>query len=492
MTAYETLEAQFAEATALRHGLNLIGWDQAVHMRAASGPVRAELQARIETIRHRIIGSEEVGQLINAAGAASLSPWQAANLREMTRLHRDAAGVPDTLMHRFVDQAGLTEVRWREARAQDDYRAFAADFATLVELLREVAAIQGEALGLAPYDALLSHYQPGLTEADVDRIFAQLEAALPSLLTDVLAARDVRSFTRPAIPGLSIEAQKKLCADVMGQFGFSFTYGRLDESTHPFSSGMAGDLRITTRYDAHDPLSGLMAVIHETGHALYEDNLPTEWLYQPVGQDRGMVVHEAMSLFFEMQIGRSKPFVSMLWQHLAQAGIEVDLGTLARAVRHVEPGLIRVDADEVTYPLHILLRYDIEKAVLAGRVALDDLPGIWRDGMRHFLGVVPPTDREGILQDAHWPSGSVGYFPTYALGACLAAQLKEAMDKDIDCEAAIEARNLTPILAWLKEKIYSQACLMPFDDLVVQATGRPLSADSLLRHLRSRYVEDGF
>jgi carboxypeptidase Taq len=280
---------------------------------------------------------------------------------------------------------------------------------------------------------------------------------------------------------------------LMERIGFDFAHGRLDASAHPFCGGTPDDVRITTRYDENDFGRALMAVLHETGHALYQRGLPEEWRLQPIGRARGMAMHESQSLLLEMQVCRSPAFMAFAAPILREAfgtdgpGWEAD--ALYRRQIRVARSLIRVDADEVTYPAHVILRYRLERAMIAGDLAPADLPGAWAEGLRGLLGIVPADDRQGCLQDIHWYDGVWGYFPTYTLGALIAAQLFEAARAAIpDVLEAIARGEFASLLGWLRERVHSQGSLLSTAELVETATGQPLGTASFERHLRNRYL----
>ena len=301
-------------------------------------------------------------------------------------------------------------------------------FAPLLGLVREKAAALGEALGCAPYDGLVDSYEPGLRCAVIDPLFDDLAGFLPEFLGQVREAQ-AGADAPPPVSG-TVDAQQALARRLMTALGFDFDHGRLDVSLHPFCGGSAGDIRITTRYDEADVLSGLMGVLHETGHALYEAGLPKAWRYQPVGQAGGMALHESQSLLIEMQACRSRPFMRflapLLAEHLDGSAASPDAEALYRQAIRVEPGYIRVDADEVTYLAHIMLRYRLERALIADELAVDEIPGAWADNHQALLGIRPQNDAEGCLQDIHWSVGELGYFPSYTIGALMAAQFFDA------------------------------------------------------------------
>jgi carboxypeptidase Taq len=290
-----------------------------------------------------------------------------------------------------------------------------------------------------------------------------------------------------------LAAQMALGRSLMAQMGFDFERGRLDESAHPFCGGVPDDIRLTARYETADVTSGLMAILHETGHALYSAGLPRAWRHQPVGEARGMAVHESQSLLIEMQVCRSPAFLGYLAPLLAATFGRDDPAmsaeNLYRRAIHVERGYIRVDADEVTYPLHVILRYRLEKAMLDGDLEVADLPGAWNEGMRELLGLTPPDDRLGCLQDIHWSVGAIGYFPCYTLGAIMAAQLFEAARAaEPDIGVSLERGDFSRLLGWLRANVHEQGSLLDMPELLTQATGRPLELQPFLDHLRIRYL----
>jgi len=364
----------------------------------------------------------------------------------------------------------------------------------VVRLTREVGQAKSAAFGRPVYDALMDGYEPG---ADAARVMAVLEdyaAFLPAFLENVLA-RQARRRAPVQPPGpFPVAAQKRLCRRMAEAVGLDFETARMDESLHPFSTGIADDSRITTRYSKTDYSEALMGVLHESGHAMYDRGLPSDWRRQPVGRARGMVLHESQSLLVEMQVCRSRAFFDWAAPVIAEAfggsGPAWKPANLHRLAMRVRPGFIRVDADEVTYPAHIILRTRLERALIAGDLAVADLPGAWSEGMKELLGIAPPNDRLGCLQDLHWPDGDFGYFPTYTLGAMAAAQLMAAARAaDPESIAAIGRGDFAPLMAWLRVHVHSRGSLLSTDELLRVATGAPLGAAAFKAHLKERYLE---
>ncbi|MGE0151220.1 MAG: carboxypeptidase M32 [Reyranellaceae bacterium] len=493
MSAYTTLEARFRRVGLINDALAMLQWDRSVMMPAGSAAARAEQTSGLEVMAHETLAASDMGDLLEAAQAAGLDEWQAANLREMRRRWVHAAALEPRLVEARAKACAQSEMVWREARAKSDFRLLLPFMQTVLDLTREAGQAKAAALNCSVYDALLDEYEPGGRSERIDAIFAELESFLPGMLQEVLAAQQRRGPPLPLEGPFPIEAQRVLGVQFMDAIGFDFTKGRLDISLHPFTGGTPDDIRITTRYDEADFARSLMGVLHETGHALYEAGLPAHWRLQPVGAARGMVMHESQSLLLEMQACRSREFVAFAAPRLRAAfGRDGDAWTeenIHRVYTVVKPGFIRVDADEVTYPLHVMLRYRLERALIGGDMALSDLPAAWNEGMQKSLGITPPDDRWGCLQDIHWPDGAWGYFPTYTLGALAAAQLfQAARQADADVLPGIAQGDFKPLYAWLKREVHAKGSLLETDALLTAATGQKLGVDAFRQHLKARYL----
>jgi carboxypeptidase Taq len=493
-TAYATLEARFRRVGLLGDAMAMLGWDRSVMMPSGSGPARAEQVAALEVVAHEALVSPDMADLMAAAGQATLDSWQQANLREMRRRWIHATALTPHLVEARTKAAAQSEMMWREARAKSDFKLLLPYLQTVLDITREIGQAKAAALNCSLYDALLDEYEPGGKSARIDSIFSELESFLPPLLGRVLEQQGRRGAPLP-IPGpFPVEAQRVLGVQLMDAIGFDFTKGRLDISLHPFTGGVPDDIRITTRYDDEDFARSLMGVLHETGHALYEANLPPHWRHQPVGNARGMILHESQSLLLEMQACRSREFIAFAAPKMRAAfngqGEAWSQDNLHRVYTVVKPGFIRVDADEVTYPLHIMLRYRLERALLAGDLKLADLPGAWNEGMKSLLGIVPPDDRLGCLQDIHWPDGAFGYFPTYTLGAMAAAQLYAAACQQApQIPSGIAQGDFKPLFTWLRENVHGKGSLLDTDSLLSEATGQKLGTQAFRNHLERRYLQ---
>jgi carboxypeptidase Taq len=411
----------------------------------------------------------------------------------MQRLYLHAAAVPGDLVEANSRAVSRAEMAWRSARKASDFGMLKPHLAEVLSLQRQIGQAKGEALGLSPYDALLDSYDPGLRQATIDPLFDDLRAGLPALIREVQAHQAERPPVEPLRGPFPVEVQQRLGEGLMQAVGFDLSRGRLDVSLHPFCGGSTGDVRITTRYDEASFVGALMGVLHESGHALYEQGRPEEWRRQPVGLTRGMTLHESQSLLIEMQAGRSREFVTYLAPLLREAfggtGSAWDAENLHRIYTKVEPGFVRVDADEVTYPAHILVRYEVERALIENQLAIEDLPEAFNAGVRDVFGLEVPNDRLGCLQDIHWPGGAWGYFPTYTLGAMAAAQLFDAACRaEPDILPSLSTGDFTPLREWLRANVHAKGSLLSTDELLKAATGQPLTAEMYQRHLRRRYL----
>lgn len=495
VSPYEHLETRFAELHQISHAQAMLYWDEAVMMPRGGGPARGEALAALASLAHRTLTAPQVGGLLDEAEgrSAQLDAWQRANLRAMRRMHTRTVALPEALVHAMQIAATRCEQIWRVARAENDWTAVVSPLSEVLRLAREEAAALGDTLKLSPYDALLDMYEEGTREADVARLFDELKGFLPGMIDRVLGQQP-----EPLpLPGPFPDAhQRKLGEEMMRALQFDFERGRLDVSHHPFCGGVPDDTRITTRYSEDDFLESLMAVLHETGHALYQQGLPAEWRRQPVGDCLGAAVHESQSLFVEMQVSRGRAFMGFAGPHIRQhlGGRQGDAAWSAdnfhaRAIR-VACGLIRVDADELTYPLHIILRFELERALVAGELAVADIPDAWNARMTRSLGLSTEGNfKDGCMQDVHWFSGLFGYFPTYTLGALMAAQWFAAAGKVLPgLEAQIEAGEFGPLVGWLRREIHGRGQLKTARELLTEVTGEPLDPRHFKAHLERRYL----
>ncbi len=494
-TPYQQLEEEFRRLHAFRGALATLRWDAAVMMPRGSAEVRGEQLAALETECHAILTSPKVSRLIDRAqaNAQGLEDWQVANLREMRRQRDHALATPNALVSRLAKACARAEMHWTEARRTNRYEDFAPHLNEVLQLIRDRAGLLGQNLGLAPYDALVDEFSPGVLTADIDNLFKTLGRRLPGLVRESIELQAVNP-SLPITGKFAPARQRALCVEAMKALGFPFDRGRLDESEHPFTEGMAGDLRVTTRFEPSDPFQGLLGALHETGHAMYDLGLPAEWRDQPVGRNRGMALEESQSLLIEMMVVRSRPFLTflkpMLEKHLGVSGPEWEVENLYRHLTRVHRSPLRADADELTYQAHIMLRYELEKRLLDGELRVQDLPAAWNDAAQTRLGLRPTDDLEGCLQDIHWAVGQFGYFPAHALGGLISIQLWEKLRGDHETlDAEIARGEFSGLFAWLREHVHGVGAKMTVQDLIKEATGRPLTAAPALRYFEAKYLE---
>ena len=491
---------QFLECTRQLHDLAavsaLLSWDQEIHLPPRGVPARARHKAALAALIHEKLCDPRLGDLVAAlAGidaAAEFGPEAAANLRELKRERDRAVKIPRSLVRELAESGSLAQQAWAEARSGDDWGRFAPHLEKLVALKRREA----EAVGYTgePYNALLDEYEPGATVEELDPLFAELKAALVPLIARIREAGDghddglLRQRFDP-------EAQDAFGRLVLRDMGFDFAAGRLDRSRHPFTEGIAiQDVRITTRYAADNLGTGLFASLHEGGHALYELGLPSERQGEPVAAAVSVGIHESQSRLWENGIGRSREF----WSHYLPRLREFFPGRfdgasaedLYRAANVVRPSLIRIEADEVTYNLHIILRMELERALMRQEIQVADVPGLWREKVKLLLGLDVPNDADGPLQDIHWAIGVFGYFPTYTLGNLYAAQFHAQARSELgNLPALVAAGEFAPLLGWLREKIHRRGSLLPAGELCREVTGSSLSCGPFLDHLESKFGE---
>ncbi|MHB8475071.1 MAG: carboxypeptidase M32 [Steroidobacteraceae bacterium] len=492
---YEQLEQEFRRLHAFRGALSLLRWDAAVMMPRGSADVRGEQLAALETEHHALLTTPKVARLLERAeaGASQLEDWPLANLHEMRRQRDHAIATPPSLIARLAKATARAEVFWVEAKKANDFKLLAPHLDEVVHLVRDKAALLGQARGLAPYDALVDGFTPGISTADIDTIFKALSRKLPGLINEAIEVQAAHAPT-PLAGKFTVARQRTLAVDVLKALGFPFDRGRLDESEHPFTEGVPGDIRVTTRFDLNDPFSGLLGAVHETGHAMYDLGLPLEWRDQPVGRDRGLALEESQSLLFEMNLCRSRAFVKylrpLMEKYLQVNGPEWEEANLYRHLIRVRRSTIRMDADELTYPVHIMLRYELEKKILEGSLPVADLPEAWNANLEQRLNIRPTNDVDGCLQDIHWAVGHFGYFPSYVLGAVIAGQLNEAMRAALPkLDEEIAAGQFGGVMDWLRDNVHGVGARLPVQELIKQATGKPLTAAAYLRYLESKYLE---
>lgn len=494
MTTYRELVQRFDRHYLLRSSADILEWDAQAMMPEGGGELRAAQLGTLRVLAHDAIAEPDMAELLAAAEASPPEdPWERANLVSMRRLWVHAAAVPADLVEARTRATSRCELAWRAARRDDDFASLLPRLEEVVSLTRQVGQAKAAAMKLSVYDALADEYEPGAREAVLTPLFTRLERELPPLVDAIIAAQG-RAPRAPDLGGpFPVAKQAALGRLLAERMGFDFTRGRLDVSAHPFCGGAAEDVRMTTRYDERDFLSSVLGVVHESGHALYEMGLPRAWVRQPVGQAAGMGLHESQSLLMEMQAARTPELLGYLARVAAEElGVSEQVlsrEALALHALRVERSLVRVEADEATYPLHVAVRYAIERALLSGDLPVADLPGAFRDGMERVVGIRPGSDRDGCLQDVHWPSGAFGYFPSYTIGAIAAAQLfAAALAAHPSIPSELSRGEFSSVRSFAREHVHQYGSRFDTGTVLQKATGRGLDVDGFLGHLRRRYL----
>jgi len=482
MSALDLLRARLAELADLDAVAGLLDWDQLVMMPAEGAGARAEQLGTVARLAHERAADPSIGawldELERAAGDAQLGDVDADVVRLARRDFERARRVPDELAAELARAAADGQERWQSARAADDFAAFAPALARNVDLARERARCLLVEEGQTPYEALLGDYDFGLRTADLERVFGALAERLPPLAE---RARERSPRRALAVP---VEAQRAAVARVLARVGVAESSWRVDVSAHPFTATIGrGDTRVTTRY-SDGQVESLLSSLHEYGHGLYECQVDPALARTNLGQGTSMSVHESQSKLWENHVARHPAFAVFMAGELSAAGFAVTGAELYAALVGVEPGPIRVSADPLTYPLHIVLRFELERALIEGDLAVADLPDAWREGMRRLLGVEVPSDAQGCMQDVHWSSGAFGYFPSYALGCLIAAQLWETLEAELGPRAEdLRTGEVGAIREWLGERVHRHGRRLDTLPLVERATGGALEIEPFLRYV---------
>ncbi len=494
--AYAELIRRSKELGVLNSCAGVLSWDQQTYMPPKGAGLRGEQMAFLASLAHQKFTDPAVGELLATIESSELiqDPLAdaTANVRELRRAYDRATKLPQSLVEELARVTTAAQQTWQVAKEKNDFASFRPYLEKIVELKREEA----NAVGFAthPYDALIEEFEPGTTVAELRELFTGLTHSLVPLIRAITesSSQPDRTVLAREYP---IDRQKLFAESAASAFGFDFTAGRLDTTSHPFCSGFGpGDCRITTRYNPRFFSESFFGVLHETGHALYEQNLPAEHFGTPLGVACSFGIHESQSRLWENQVGRGQPFWDHFFPRLKQAfpsaASDVSLDRFYFAINDVRPSLIRVEADEATYNLHIALRFELELALLSGDLTVAELPGAWNERFEHLMGVAVPDDRHGCLQDIHWSFGGIGYFPTYTLGNLYAAQLMAAAKVQLGAESLDEdfrRGEFGRLREWLVQHIYQHGQKFRAGELCRRATGSLLSPEPFLTHLTEKY-----
>jgi len=494
---YARLMGRSKEIFVLGSAISILQWDMETKMPPKGRGMRAEQLSALELLAHKKITDPEVARMLEACEGdiASFDAVQRRNVHLMRRSYDESVRLPDALVAETAKHQTICNGSWKRAKAAKDFGLFRDDLAKMIDLRMQAADILQEVKGTkTQYDALLDLFEPGMTSERIAEVFKGLRDGLIRLIDKVRS-----SGTEPDMSVLArrvpISAQRRISSEAMAFIGFDTTSpeagGRLDETEHPFTTGSFDDVRITTHYYENRFFSSLFSVLHEGGHALYDQGIPREWMYQPVGTPCSYGVHESQSRFVENIVGRSPEFLSYALPRFRKISPNAFKGLKGKdiiaAVNAVVPSKVRIEADEVTYALHIIIRFEIERDIFAGKVTVDELPRLWDQKYSDYLGVKVEDDAEGVLQDTHWSGGSFGYFPSYALGNIYSGMFLEKMEGDVpEWRESVRKGDFSPVLRWLRANVHSRGDLYDPAELVKVVTGKEMDVAPFLGYLEGK------
>ena len=488
--AYQDLKRIFERKSILSDIDNILQWDLSTIMPEKSRESRTKQLSLLSELKCEIFTDTKIIKLFKDVDKNNLSVFDYSNFREMQKVFTYFSAVPQKLIKKKTELVAKCEGKWRKAKTLKNFCLVKKELSELIKVVKEESKFLSETYQCSKYDALLKCYEYSYNTSKIDALFKNLKNFINQKYDTIVKNQIKIKYENINI---SEKEQLNLSKFFMKKFGFDFKRGRLDESAHPFCGGSTGDVRITTRINAENNFSAFEAVMHETGHALYEQNLPKNWSHQPAGKSGGMALHESQSLFIEMQVMKSKEFINYLTNILNQKFFKkkskANFNDLYNTFNKVEKSFIRVEADELTYPLHIILRFNIEKQMIENDLEITEIPDIWNSEFKKIFGMEVDNDSNGCLQDIHWYAGLVGYFPTYTLGAIISAQFAHQFKKDINnVDEFIKAGDLKIINRWLKKNIHQKASFYSTDEILRKVTGRSLSLSYFTNYLQKKYI----
>ena len=497
--AYKELLSKTKDIIVLQTAEGIIHWDMETYMPPNAVEQRSQQLALLSRVHHKLATEPEIGKLLNTIQKSpeyqTLGQVERRNIYLIQKSYLEQTALPEKLVSELAKQEALTVNTWKKAKAQKNFNLFKADLQKLLDLSKQAAEILMKVKETkTPYEALIDNFEPKMTAPTITRTFNQLLEGLKPLITKIEACKNKPSAQMLYQP-VSTENQRKIAQLITQTLGYDTTsaasHGRVDETEHPFTTGYYDDVRITTHYYPNNYASSIFSVLHETGHALYEQNLNPEWKYQPVGATCSYGIHESQSRFYENIIGRSEEFWTSFLPKFKQAApnlSSVELKPFIQAINRVERSKIRIEADEVTYSLHIIIRFEIERDLFADKIAVSELPEVWNQKYADYLGLKIENDSEGVMQDTHWASGLYGYFPSYALGNIYSGQITAAITKDLpDWRSQLANGKLKLVNDWLKKNIHSRGDLYNPEELIKMATGSNLDSELYLQYLNEKY-----
>jgi carboxypeptidase Taq len=495
--AYNELLSKTKDLAVLSTAGGIIHWDMETMMPPKAITQRSEQLALLSRIQHKLGTDPEIGGLLDAVqknvGFQELSPEEKRNIYLINKSYREQTALPEKLVSDIAMQGALTVNVWKKAKAKKDFSLYKADLQKLLDLSKQAADVLMKVKGSKTrYDALIDNFEPNMPSATISKTFSGLLSGLKPLIGKI---EGCQTKAKPLDIEVPVESQRRIAQMLTAKLGYdtqsASAGGRIDETEHPFTSGYYDDVRITTHFYPKNFASSIFSVLHESGHAIYEQNLPPQWMYQPIGSTCSYGIHESQSRLYENIVGRSHEFwigfLSQI-QEVSPALAAVDLDTFLHIINRVEKSKIRIEADEVTYSLHIIIRFEIERDLFEDKITVDELPQVWNQKYTDYMNVEILNDSEGVMQDTHWASGLYGYFPSYALGNIYDGQIVDALTKSLpNWRDQIAEGQLELVNQWLKENIHSRGNLKDPEDLIKQATGSPLDSTYFLRYLNEKY-----
>lgn len=498
-SVYKQLLAKTEDLMVLQTAEGIIHWDMETMMPPGAVEQRSQQLSLLSRIHHKMSTDPEIGKLLNTIQASpeyeALGQAEKRNIYLIQKSFREQTSLPEKLVADLAKQEVITVNVWKKAKAQKNFNLFKADLQKLLDLSEQAAEILMKVKETkTSYEAAIDNFEPKMTADQITATFSQLQQGLKQLINKIQASPNMPD-TAILYQPVPAENQRQIAQLITQTLGYDTAspaaHGRIDETEHPFTTGYYDDVRITTHYHLNNYANSIFSVLHETGHALYEQNLNPKWKYQPIGSTCSYGVHESQSRFYENVIGRSKEFWSSFMPKLKKAApnlANVELDQVVHAINKVEPSKIRIEADEVTYNLHVIIRFEIERDLFADKIAVNELPEVWNQKYANYLGVKVENDSEGVMQDTHWASGLYGYFPSYTLGNIYSGQITAAITKDLpDWRNQLAKGKLNLVNDWLKKNIYSQGDLNDPEELIKKATGRNLDSEPYLQYLNEKY-----
>lgn len=495
--AYSALMERSKEIFVLGSAASILHWDMETKMPPKALGMRAEQLSAMELLIHKKLTDPEISRLLEACekDLGSFDMFQKRNLHLLRKGYDESARIPDALVMETAKHSTMCNGSWKKAKAAKDFKMFRDDLGRMIELREQAADILMQVKGSkTPYDALLDQFEPNMTAVRIEEVFADLRNGLIKLI-DKVRSSDIKPDLSVLSRKVPIDMQRKISIDAMNFIGYDTISdkagGRLDETEHPFTTGTYDDVRITTHYYEDRFFSSLFSVMHEGGHALYDQGIPREWMYQPIGTPCSYGIHESQSRFVENVVGRSPEFLNYALPRFRKFSSMPFKGLknreLIAAANAVNPSKIRVEADEVTYALHVIIRFEIEKDIFAHKVTVDELPQLWNQKYADYLGMKIENDAEGVLQDTHWSGGAFGYFPSYALGNIYSGMFLDQMQKDLpQWRKGIKKGDFVPVLQWLRTNVHSKGDLYDPADLIREVTGKEITVAPFLKYLERK------